>query len=166
MLAIPTLQQPTKGEAMSTTSTFGTQLIGQTEKTLNKILDRLLTGSDLDERAWVTLSLAVRSSDPIERDGFVTHVATATQFSESDVQETIAGLLAAQLLQAPDAGSPIGVTAAGRQLHARIRASVAEITERLWGDLPAEELEIAGRVLSTVLARANRELAAGATMAT
>jgi hypothetical protein len=30
----------------------------------------------------------------------------------------------------------------------------------MWGDLPAGELATAGRVLSTVLARANAELAA------
>jgi hypothetical protein len=36
---------------------------------------------------------------------------------------------------------------------------VTEITQRLWGDLPAEDLAIAGRVLGTVLVRANAELA-------
>jgi hypothetical protein len=29
----------------------------------------------------------------------------------------------------------------------------------MWGDLPPEDLATAGRVLSTVLARANKELA-------
>ena len=51
------------------------------------------------------------------------------------------------------------VTKAGQQLQTRIRTAVGEITERLWGDLPAEELTTAGRVLSTILARANEELA-------
>jgi hypothetical protein len=36
---------------------------------------------------------------------------------------------------------------------------VGEITGRLWGDLPAEELDVAARVLSTVLKRATAELA-------
>jgi hypothetical protein len=41
-----------------------------------------------------------------------------------------------------------------------VRTAVTQITERLWGDVPAEDLATAGRVLSTVLARANAELAA------
>ena len=39
------------------------------------------------------------------------------------------------------------VTDARRQLHGRIRAQVSEITERLWGDLPADNLATAGCVL-------------------
>jgi hypothetical protein len=35
----------------------------------------------------------------------------------------------------------------------------ASATRRLWGDLPAEDLSAAGRVLRVVLERANRELA-------
>jgi DNA-binding MarR family transcriptional regulator len=52
----------------------------------------------------------------------------------------------------------VSVTNAGRELYSRIRASVTEITERMWGDLPADELETTGRVLSTILERANAEL--------
>jgi hypothetical protein len=47
------------------------------------------------------------------------------------------------------------VTEAGAQLFAIIRAAVNEITERLWGDLPASDLETTGRTLTTILARAN-----------
>ena len=52
---------------MSTTPTFGTQLIGQTEKTLNAILGRLLAGTGLSEPEWVTLTVAVTSGGSIER---------------------------------------------------------------------------------------------------
>jgi hypothetical protein len=38
------------------------------------------------------------------------------------------------------------------------RPAVAGITRRLWGDLAAQDLATAARVLSTVLARANQEL--------
>ena len=38
-------------------------------------------------------------------------------------------------------------------------AAGTQITQRLWGDLPVEDLATTGRVLSTVLARANAELA-------
>ena len=52
------------------------------------------------------------------------------------------------------------LTDAGQQLFGRIRGAVTEITGRLWGDLPAEDLATAGRVLSIVTERASAELAA------
>jgi hypothetical protein len=103
---------------MSTAPTFSTQLIGQTEKTLNAILGRLLAGTGLSEPQWVT---------------------------------------AKQLFDVSD--SAVTVTDAGKQLHGRIRGVVGEITGRLWGDLPAEDLAAAGRILTTVLERASAELA-------
>lgn len=85
----------------------------------------------------------------------------ALKVSDAQAQARIAELAAAQLVQAGDgAGSQVTLTDAGRQLHAQVRTAVAQITERLWRDLPDEELATAGRVLSTVLARANAELAA------
>jgi hypothetical protein len=68
-------------------------------------------------------------------------------------------LAAARLLRLPgEAAAPVTVTDAGRQLHSQVRTAVAGITQRLWGDLAAEDLATAARVLSTVLARADQEL--------
>jgi hypothetical protein len=87
-------------------------------------------------------------------------VAGALKISHAEAQARISELAAAQLLDAPDGErGPVQVTDAGRQLHGRIRAAIAEITGRLWGDLPAEDLATAGRVLSIVTARANAQLA-------
>jgi hypothetical protein len=52
-----------------------------------------------------------------------------------------------------------GVTGAAQQLHSRIRAAITEITQQLWGDLPAEDLATAGRVLAIITERADAELA-------
>jgi hypothetical protein len=38
------------------------------------------------------------------------------------------------------AQAQIADLAAARQLHGRIRIAVTQITQRLWGDLPAEDL--------------------------
>jgi hypothetical protein len=141
---------------MSTSPTFSTQLIGQTEKTLNAILDRLLTGTGLDEPQWVTLTIAVTADGPLERDQLVSRVAGAVKIADAQARARIDKLAAAGLL---GEGSPVEVTDAGRQLHARIRSRVVEITDRMWGDLPPEDLAAAGRVLSTVLERASAELA-------
>jgi hypothetical protein len=141
------------------TITFGTQVIGQTEKALNAILDRQLAGTGLTEPQWVTLTLIVVSGGTVDRDQLIGRVAGALKVSDAEAQARITELAAAQLLLAPDGeGSPVKVTAAGQQLHGQIRSAVTQITERLWGDLPAEDLATAGRVLSIVLARANAEL--------
>jgi hypothetical protein len=148
---------------MSATPTFGPQVIGQTEKALNAILDRQLAGTGLNEPQWISLTLTVASGGTVDRDQLVGRVAGALKVSEAQAQARIAELTAAQLLQAPDGeGSQVTVTDAGQQLHGQIRGATTEITRRLWGDLPAEELDVAGRVLSTILARADAELASAA----
>jgi DNA-binding MarR family transcriptional regulator len=145
---------------MSTSPTFSTQLIGQTEKTLNAILDRLLAGTGLTELQWVALTLAVRSGGTTEITAFVSRLADALKISDADARARIDELAAAQLLVVPGvAGARLRVTDAGSQLHGGVGSTVAEITDRMWGDLPAEDLAAAGRVLTTVLERANAELA-------
>ena len=145
---------------MSTTPTFSTQLIGRTEKTLNAILDRLLGGTGLTEPQWVTLSIAVMSGGTIDVAAFVNRVSDALRINGAEARARIDELAAAQLFEISDVdGSTVRVTDAGRQLHARIRSVVVEITDRMWGDLPAEDLAAAGRVLTIVLERANAELA-------
>jgi DNA-binding MarR family transcriptional regulator len=146
---------------MSSTPTFTTQLLGQTEKTLNVMLDRLLAGTGLTERTWVTLTLAVAADEAVDRDEFAGRLAGAVQVSDVEARARIGELTDAGLLGSPeDRPSSIVVTDAGRQLQARIRTAVTEITTRLWGDLPDEDLATAGRVLDTVLRRAQAELAA------
>jgi DNA-binding MarR family transcriptional regulator len=140
---------------------FGTQVIGQAEKTLNAILARQLAGTGLTEPQWITLTLTAASSGSIDRSQLAGRLVGALKVSEADAQARITEVAAAQLLQAPgDEGSPVRLTDAGQQLFDGIRAAVAQITQRLWGDLPAEDLATAGRVLSIVTARANAELAA------
>ena len=147
---------------MTTTPTFSAPLLGQTEKTLNAILKRQLAGTGLTEPLWVTLSLTITltSEGALDRDQLGGRVAGVLKVSAAEAQARIAELAAAQFVHAPDGeGLPVTVTDTGRELHANIRAEVGQITERMWGDLPAQDLETAGRVLTTVLARANAELA-------
>ena len=146
--------------ASTDTPSFNAQILGQTEKALNAILDRELAGTGLTEPQWVTLTLTVMSGGTVERDQLVDRVAGALKVSVAEAQARVAELAAAGLLQAPEGeGSRVTLTHAGRQLHAGIGAALTPITQRMWGDLPAEDLATAGRVLSTILARANAELA-------
>jgi len=142
-----------------TTPAFSTQLIGQTEKTLNAILDRLLAGTGLTEQQWVTLTLAVMSGGAVDLSAFASRIADGLKISDAEARTRIDELAAAGFLEMSDADtSPVRVADAGAELHAPIRTQVVEITGRMWGDLPAEDLAAAGRVLTTVLERANAEL--------
>jgi DNA-binding MarR family transcriptional regulator len=144
---------------MPTYPTFSPQVLGLAEKTLNAILDRQLAGTGLTEPQWVTLTLAA-TGGAARRDQLAGRVAGALKVSAEQAQARIAELAAAQLVGAPDGdGAVVEVTDAGQQLYGTVRAAVGQITQRLWGDLPAEDLAIAGQVLSIVTDRANAELA-------
>lgn len=142
---------------MSTNATFSTALVGQTETAFSAILDRELSGTGLSAPQWIVLTVALAGGGSVERARLARQVAGARKVGESEVQAYIDALAGEGLLSAPDE-ERVKVTDAGRRLHSEISTAVAEITGRLWGDLAAEELAIAARVLSTVLARANQEL--------
>ena len=132
--------------------TLTPRLIGETEKTLNAFLGRLLAGTGVTEQQWVILSVAVA------RGGCVTpqQAASALKLSASQAQDQLEQLTTAGYLT-----DGTSVTQRARDLFSRVRAATLEITEWLWGDLPAEDLATAGRVLSTIADRANAELARG-----
>jgi hypothetical protein len=144
---------------MSTYPVLSARVIGQAEKTMNAILDRLLAGTGLTEPQWVILTLAVTGGGPAERDQFTRTVAGALKISETDARARVGEMAAAQQLQIT--GEPPAVTATGAalELHGRISADTTEITRQLWGDLPAGDLATAGRVLAIITERANAQLA-------
>jgi DNA-binding MarR family transcriptional regulator len=147
---------------MSTPPTFSPQVIGQTEKAMNAILDRLLVGTDLTEPEWVTLTVTANSGPAVDREQLIDRLVGAVKVSEARARALVTELATKGLLQtAGRKGSELELTASGRQLQDRIRSATMEVTERLWGDLPVEDLAIAGRVLTTVLDRANAELGLG-----
>ncbi len=141
------------------TTTFDAQLLGQTEKAANAILARLLAGPGLTEPQWVTLTLTINGGGQLDRGGLIERVARALHVSDAEARARVAELAAAEMLHVPESdGAPVTVTDTGQRVYGAVRAEVGEVTQRLWGDLPAEDLTTAGRVLSTVLTRARAEL--------
>jgi DNA-binding MarR family transcriptional regulator len=144
------------------------QLIGQTEKTLNAILDRLLDGT-VSEAQWVALVLIAGTGGTADRDEFTSRVAQALKADRQTAAYHVGQLAAKGLVLASpeegsaiahtEAGSSVTLTEAGQQLVGRVRKQVGDVTGRLWGDLPRSDLDVAGRVLSTVLERAEADLA-------
>ncbi|NUR47287.1 MAG: winged helix DNA-binding protein [Hamadaea sp.] len=137
--------------------TLTTQVIGQTEKALNAILDRLLAGTDITEPQWVTLTLTVVSGG-LPADALTARVSGALKADSAIARERLAELTSAGLVRQNPEGV-VEATERGKAQWEAVRAQVTEITQRLWGDLPEEDLAVAGRVLSTVLTRANAALA-------
>ena len=144
---------------MSASPTFSTALVGQAESAFGAILDRELAGTGLGAPQWIALTLAIVGGGSLDRDQLIHRVTSARKVSESAAQAYINELAAARLLQlSGEEAATVTVTDAGRQLHGQVSTAVAGITQRLWGDLAAEDLATAARVLSSVLARANQEL--------
>ena len=144
---------------MSTYPVLTPRVIGQAEKTMNAILDRLLAGTGLSEPQWVILTLAVTGGGPAERDQFTRTVAGALKISEAGARELVGEMVTAQQLQITGESPAVTATGAALQLHSRISAATTEITQQLWGDLPAEDLATAGRVLAIITERAEAQLA-------
>ncbi|GAB2837086.1 hypothetical protein GCM10022221_40440 [Actinocorallia aurea] len=136
---------------------FGSALIGQTEKALNALLARGLAGTGLTEPQWVTLTLAATGPAAADRAELIARVGRATRFPEPAVAARLSELTAAGFLAA-DAEDRVSVTTEGTARWSGIRTELGAVGERLWGDLPPEDLAVAQRVLATVLARADTVL--------
>jgi hypothetical protein len=124
---------------------FGPQLIGETEKTLNALLRRILQGTELTEPQWVTLRVAGQLDERVAADGLAAAVADRAHFPEAaDLVDELTnrGLL--------DDGQ---LTSAGRELVATVQATITNQTAPIWHDLPADDVVAAARVLNEVVVR-------------
>ena len=129
---------------------FGPQLIGQTEKALNALLQTVLAGRDLTEREWVTLRLASQFDGVGELDAFV-----AERLHDPEAGRITAALRDRGLL------ANAALTPAGSALVAEIGQEIAVLTAPLWREIEDEDAEAATRVLNTVLERSRELLRTG-----
>jgi hypothetical protein len=145
---------------MDTASTppFGPALIGQTEKALDAILRRELSGSGTgtSPTGWVLLKLAEGAGGRLARQDLVARAGAEAKFEAAKADAEIASLLSQGLLDAN--ADEVVLTPDARKLQARVVGATDEIRGHLWGDVPEPEIATAGRVLGTVLIRANAEL--------
>lgn len=125
-------------------TSFGPQLIGETEKALNALLLRSLAASGLDEAQWVTLRVASQYDGPIGT--LAARVADRAQFADAD-----------RLVQQLEQKGLI----AGERPTPQGQALLKEVlggNSAIWLEVP--EAEAAARALSTVLDRARAAIAA------
>ena len=140
------------------TTTLSPKLIGQTEKTLNAILQRIV-GDRVSEPEWVALVVLSGAADD-QRAGDATAIVAGALKLEPEQAAGIVSSLGLRGLLETSADGAARITTAGRELLGEVRSRTEQVTQRLWGDLPADELAVAANVLTAVLERAERELAA------
>ncbi|MEU5909948.1 MarR family winged helix-turn-helix transcriptional regulator [Micromonospora sp. NPDC047527] len=162
---------------MSTTPTLNGQVIGQAHYATRALLERAV--APLGLTFGQVLALNVLADGAVERTRIVHRITSTLKIDESAVHEVIAHLVDEGLarvdggpstgvdgLARVDAGLSTGadarvrLTDAGHVTQRRVSAAVADITARLYGDIPADEASAAARVLTLVTQRANADLAA------
>ncbi|WP_328884978.1 hypothetical protein [Streptomyces sp. NBC_00316] len=139
--------------ASASTPLLSGQLIGITYHAIAAVRDRLLAASGLTFHQSVALQAV---ADGLDRAGAVDRMTATLKIGESEVHTLLDELVDAGLFDA----TRTSLTEKGDRLHRGFTDAVAGLTERLYGDLPAAEREIAARALAHVTARANAELAA------
>ena len=141
------------------TPTLNGQVLGEAERATRAVLDRLLTPRGLTFHHWVVLNIA--GAGPVERDQLVARMTHMLKIDRPTALEAITELTSRGLVEAVPSGEEpavVTLTDAGQARHGEARTAANEITTRLYGDLPADDLATAGRVLTVITARANAEL--------
>lgn len=128
-------------------TSFGPQLIGETEKTLNALLRLLLADAELTEPEWVTLRLAGQAPPDVD---LAEHVRERAHFPDP---RALVDALDGRGLLSGDRLSP-----AGGALVAEVQVRIAAVTEPIWGGLDPSDVAAAERVLNAVVGRTREVL--------
>ncbi len=140
---------------MSAYPVLSTQVIGQAESALGAISGPLLARTGTTFNQWLVLTVTAAGGADVGRDELVARITGARKIDAEQVETAVRELAAAGLvLDQPR----VRLTEAGQARYREIRAALDDVTGRLFGDIPPEDLATAGRVLSIVTARANAEL--------
>jgi len=140
-------------------SVLNPSIVGQAEKAHNAVLDRVLAGTTLDERQWITLQLAFSSNGGSSAADLVARVTSRAKYAPATVETAIDALARAGLLErSPDQW--VGVTSVGAALIGELRAKIAQYIARAYGQIASDDLATAARVLTTITAALSEELAA------
>ncbi len=144
------------------------QAIGEAAKATNAVLETLLAEVRTSFLSWVALNVLTSAGAVMPQDALVQRMTGGLKVGAEPVLATLDELEVARLVTRSDEAEPsaepgtepaVELTADGIALHRRIRAGIDQITERLYGDLPPDDLATTGRTLATVTQRANAVLA-------
>ncbi|WJV50063.1 hypothetical protein [Streptomyces flavofungini] len=127
------------------------QVIGITYHAVAAVRDRLLAARGLNFHQSVALQAV---SDGLDRAGAVDYMTAKLKISEPAARLLLDEIADAGMVD----GSLPSLTDKGARAQRAFANAVAETAERLYGDLPEADREIAARALAHVTARANAEL--------
>jgi hypothetical protein len=102
--------------------------------------------------------MLARGGSAVQQQQLVRQVEAALKLEEPTVLATLGELTALGLITPPGEAARVALTTAGDAQFQRLHQRIDSVTERLYGDLPMDELAATRRVLGIVTERANAEL--------
>ena len=144
---------------MTTTPPLNPRVIALAHYASRALLENVLDRHGATFQQSVTLRLVAVADEPVEREQLVGGVDGALKIDAVDAHRVVDELITAGALAA-QGPSLVRITDAGRELYERTSAETAPITARVYAGIPAEDLAVAGRVLSLITERADAEFAA------
>jgi hypothetical protein len=148
--------QRIEGGVMSTVPTLSGQVIGQAHYATRALLER--AAAPLGVGFSQVLVLNVLANGPVDPAQLTQRITSTLKVDEREVRRVLTTLVDTDLVDLDAEAARL--TDAGHAVQARVAAAVADITARLYADIPADEASAAARALTLVTQRANAELAA------
>ncbi|MFD0378742.1 MarR family transcriptional regulator [Streptomyces sp. NPDC127112] len=144
---------------MTTTApTLNARVIALAHNAARTLAEGALTRHGITFHQSVTLRTVAVAGGTLARQALVAEVTDALKTPASLVEDVIGELTTTGLLHPLD--ESLTLTDTGRDLYEATAAATAGIAARLYAGIPAEDLAVAGRVLTLITDRANAELAA------
>jgi DNA-binding MarR family transcriptional regulator len=135
------------------------RLIGRAHYAARALLDRELSRTGTTFHQSMALNAVAAEGGTAETDRIVELLTSTLKIDGTTARDTVAELLATELLEPleplPEQSPRVALTETGRAEQARLAAVAAEFGPRVYGGIPPEDLAVAGRVLTEVIARAN-----------
>ena len=135
--------------------TLNGQIIGQAERATRALLELHLRDAGLPFEQWVAVNQV--HSGVGGRMALVARLVRGLKIDDEAARNAVDRVIELGMVAADE--EQLTLTAAGLQRFALVSGEIASITARLYGDVPPEDLAVAGRVLTLVTERANAELA-------
>jgi DNA-binding MarR family transcriptional regulator len=143
----------------TTAAVLNPRVIALAHYAARAVLEKVLARHGVTFQQSVTLRLAAVAEGPVERDRIAGDVVGALKIDAAEAHSVVDELVFTGLL-APHESSQVRITDTGRELFETTSAETAPVTARVYAGIPAEDLAVAGRVLSLITERADAELAA------
>jgi hypothetical protein len=145
---------PFRTEGVVVTTPLNSQILSQAANATRALLERTLADTGLTYGHWATLRLTV-DNPAIAREHLAGKLVNALKVTPDQASALIADLTTRDLL----ADQPhVRLSATGQATYDQLSTEVSTLTAHIYRDLPADDLATAGRLLTTITARANAEL--------